>query len=585
MKDTWSLDILYKGYDDTFQKDIKAFEKSVKQCNELAASLSHDNEKETLVNILKTMEEMALLHMRLGEYTALRQSTNTTDSQTAAYDSQITRIASSSSKAIAAFHRYISETDNLDTLIEQDEFLKDYHYLLHTIKEDGKYLLSNDVEDVLSKMNISGGNAWEMMHSYLTSTLEVEYKGETTTLSAIRNLAYDDSQEVRKEAYEAELKAYDKIKDAISFSLNNIKQQVLCECDLRGYESPLAMTLHQSRMKKETLDAMLSAMKDYMPIFHKYLRRKAEVMGYKNGLPWYELFAPMGKTNTKFTIETAKDYLISHFSPFASDMADMMKQAFEEEWIDFYPKKGKVGGAFCANLPFVKQSRVLTNFDGNIGDVVTLAHELGHAYHGMMIEDHRILNTDYSMPVAETASTFNENIIMNAVIEEANDEEKLVLLENQLQDLTQIMCDIYSRFLFESEVFERRKNEFLFSKDLEEIMLNAQKTAYGDGLDPNYLHPYMWVNKGHYYSSQLSFYNFPYAFGGLFARGLIVKYKEMKENFVPKYREMLKATTVSDVEDVAKILDIDLTSKDFWISSLETAKKDIETFLSLTESK
>lgn len=205
--------------------------------------------------------------------------------------------------------------------------------------------------------------------------------------------------------------------------------------------------------------------------------------------------------------------------------------------------------------------------------MVTLAHELGHAYHGMMIEDHRILNTDYSMPVAETASTFNENIIMNAVIEEASDEEKLVLLENQLQDLTQIMCDIYSRFLFESEVFERRKNEFLFSKDLEEIMLNAQKTAYGDGLDPNYLHPYMWVNKGHYYSSQLSFYNFPYAFGGLFARGLIVKYKEMKENFVPKYREMLKATTVSDVEDVAKILDIDLTSKDFWISSLETAKK------------
>ena len=376
------------------------------------------------------------------------------------------------------------------------------------------------------------------------------------------------------------------IADKVALSERNThKQQVLCECDLRGYESPLAMTLHQSRMKKETLDAMLSAMKDYMPIFHKYLRRKAEVMGYKNGLPWYELFAPMGKTNTKFTIETAKDYLINHFSPFASDMADMMKQAFEEEWIDFYPKKGKVGGAFCANLPFVKQSRVLTNFDGNIGDVVTLAHELGHAYHGMMIEDHRILNTDYSMPVAETASTFNENIIMNAVIEEASDEEKLVLLENQLQDLTQIMCDIYSRFLFESEVFERRKNEFLFSKDLEEIMLNAQKTAYGDGLDPNYLHPYMWVNKGHYYSSQLSFYNFPYAFGGLFARGLIVKYKEMKENFVPKYREMLKATTVSDVEDVAKILDIDLTSKDFWISSLETAKKDIETFLSLTENK
>ena len=285
----------------------------------------------------------------------------------------------------------------------------------------------------------------------------------------------------------------------------------------------------------------------------------------------------------QIAVETAKDYLISHFSPFASDMADMMKQAFEEEWIDFYPKKGKVGGAFCANLPFVKQSRVLTNFDGNIGDVVTLAHELGHAYHGMMIEDHRILNTDYSMPVAETASTFNENIIMNAVIEEASDEEKLVLLENQLQDLTQIMCDIYSRFLFESEVFERRKNEFLFSKDLEEIMLNAQKTAYGDGLDPNYLHPYMWVNKGHYYSSQLSFYNFPYAFGLLFAKGLYAEYLKKGSDFVSEYERLLSITGKNKIADITKEVGIDIHDKEFWNNSLKTIEEDIEKFIMLSK--
>lgn len=456
--------------------------------------------------------------------------------------------------------------------------------MLHSIQEDGRYLLSDDVEEVLSKMDISAGQAWETMQSYLTSTLEVDYDGKTTTLSQIRNLAYDSDKKVRKRAYEAELAAYAKIRDAIAFSLNNIKAQVLTECELRGFASPLAMTLHQSHMKQETLDAMLSAMDDYMPVFRKYLKRKAEMLGYQNGLPWYELFAPIGKDDTKFTIETAKDYLLKHFAPFAQDMADMMEEAFADEWIDFYPRKGKVGGAFCENLPFLKQSRVLTNFDGSLGDVVTLAHELGHAYHGMMIQDHKMLNTDYSMPVAETASTFNENIIMNAAIDEAEGETKLALIETQLQDLTQIMCDIYSRFLFEKKVFEKRKEGFLFPDELEAMMLDAQKQAYGDGLDEQYLHPYMWINKSHYYSSALSFYNFPYAFGGLFARGLIVKYHEMKDAFVPKYRELLHATTVSDVEDVAKLADIDLTSKDFWISCLKTAEERVNEFLTLSES-
>ena len=115
---------------------------------------------------------------------------------------------------------------------------------------------------------------------------------------------------------------------------------------------------------------------------------------------------------------------------------------------------------------------------------------------------------------------------MNAVIDETEDKEvKLGLIENQLQDLCQIICDIYSRYLFEKAVFDRRSDEFLFKDQLNEIMLDAQKQAYGDGLDPNCLHPYMWVCKSHYYSSDLSYYNWPYAFGGLFARGLVVKYQ------------------------------------------------------------
>lgn len=580
----WSLDVLYKGYDDeAFRNDFKKMDTLIQRCTQAADQLSHTDETAALHSMLSLLEEFHTLADRVGHFISLKQSTNTSDGRTVSLMNQFSQKFSGITKANARFNRYVAEIEDLDACIEQDALLKEYSYLLHTIKEDSKYLLSDDVEDVLSKMNISGGEAWANLQEYLTSIVEVNYKKEATTLSQIRNMAYDSDPQVRKSAYEAELKAYDKIRDAVAFSLNSIKAQVLTECELRGFASPLAMTLHNAHMKQETLDALLHTMQSYMPKFHAYLKRKAELLGYKNGLPWYELFAPLGEETKTYRVEEAKEYLLKHFRPFAEDMADMMERAFDESWIDFFPRKGKVGGAFCANLSGVKQSRVLTNYDGALGDIVTLAHELGHAYHGMMIENHRPLNTDYSMPVAETASTFNENIIMNAAIEEAKGQEKITLIENQLQDLTQVICDIYSRFLFEKTVFEKRKDSFMFADELEAIMIETQKQAYGDGLDPDYLHPYMWICKSHYYSSGLSFYNFPYAFGALFARGLIVKYQQEKDAFVPKYRELLKATTISSVEDVAAMADIDLCDEAFWTSCLDTCAQRIDEFLELTK--
>ena len=344
------------------------------------------------------------------------------------------------------------------------------------------------------------------------------------------------------------------------------------------------MTLRQCRLQKATLDAMLQALEEYLPVFWTYLKAKAKVLGYEGGLKWWDLFAPMGKNTASYTVEDAKDYLLAHFRPFAPDMADMMERAFDESWIDFYPRAGKTGGAFCANTPWIKQSRVLTNFDGAFGDIVTLAHELGHAYHGMMIEDHKPLNMDYTMPVAETASTFNETVIMNAAIAEATDPEvKLGLVESQLQDTTQIMCDILSRYLFETAVFERAQTGFAFPDELCKMMHEAQLRGYGDGVDPETLHPFMWVCKSHYYSSGLSFYNFPYAFGGLFAAGLYAQYRKEGEAFLPKYRKLLKATSVASCEDVAKLADIDLTDVNFWRSSLEIFKERVDLFLALVE--
>lgn len=584
MNTEWSLDVLYKGYDDpAYQQDLEKLDTLINKLHTFADNLGKNPDKDTVIEYITLTEEFSLLITKIYSYTELRESTDTTNSETTSYLNRIQLKISATSKDSAKIDKYIANIANLDEIVASDESLKEYTFYFNELKDRASHTLSDDVEEVIAKLNLSAGSAWSSLQQYLTSTVEVDYNGEKTTLSGIRNLAYSKDKEVRKAAYEAEIACYDKIKDAVSFSLNNIKSQVNTIAELRGYESPLAMTLRGASMSRETLDAMLTAMKEYMPKFHEYLKRKATMLGYENGLPWYELFAPLGENHVEYTPESAKEYLLKHFRNFADDLADMAQEAFDNSWIDFFPRKGKVGGAFCANLPFIKQSRVLTNFDGAFGDVVTLAHELGHAYHGLQIQEHRPLNLDYSMPVAETASTFNENVIMDAAIGEAEGTDKLVLIENQLQDTTQIICDIYSRFLFENAVFERRKDEFLFSDDLEKIMLDAQKQAFGDSLEEDTLHPYMWINKGHYYSESLSFYNFPYAFGGLFARGLYTMYQQEGKDFVPKYRALLKATTVSSVEDVAKMAGIDITKPDFWRQSLQSYANEIDEFLELTK--
>ena len=574
----WNLNDLYTGYDsEAFQQDFAALDTHINAMNALAESLGQRDPHSTLKAIIEQLSAYQTLTRRLGAYLSLRQSANTVSMK-----SRFQIKTSQSALASTRFQKWIAAQD-LDALIPGDPLFQQHAFWLQEIRSHAAHTLSDEVEDAIGKMELNGSNAWAQLQEYMTSTVAVTMDGQDYTLSSIRNLAYSTDPTVRKKAYEAELKAYDKIKDAVCFALNSIKGEANTVSELRHFDSVLDMTLFNSRMRKETLDAMFTAIDEALPRFHAYLRHKAELLGYTDGLPFYELFALMGKSTRTFTTDEAKAYLIQNFTPFSKDVAGIIERAFDEEWIDFFPRKGKVGGAFCCNLPMLKQSRVLTNFDGSLSDVVTLAHELGHAYHGHRIENHSPLNTRYSMPVAETASTFNETVIMNAAIRDAaSDEEKMMLIESTLQDVTQVICDIYSRYLFETEVVEKRKDGFLFSDDLEDIMLRAQKKAYGTGLDHNQLHPYMWICKSHYYDAGLNFYNFPYAFGCLFAKGLYAQYQKEGPAFVDKYNRLLEATTVSSVEDVAAMAGIDITQPDFWRDSLAIVETMIDEFIALS---
>lgn len=576
MEQQYSLVEIYPSYDsDEFQNDFKKIDTLLLDFEKL----NLEDNIECVKKVIKILEEVNTTIYRVFSFIELNQAINTTDEKTTYYSNNLSAKLSNYAKTFTKMDNFLG---GITVDITKDDYLKEYEYFFKTKKDALKHILPEDIEEVIAKMKLSSSNAWEFMFNFLTSKASIEFNGEEKTLSEIRNLAYSPDANVRKEAFYKELKLYDSIKDSIAFSLNNIKQEVNTTSKMRGFESALEESLHNARLKEETLKALWSSIEDYLPHFRRFFKHKAKLLGYEGGLKFYDLFASIGESDRTFTVEEAQEFLLKHFATFSDDMVKMVKGAFDNNYVDYFPKKGKVGGAFCSNLPFIKQSRVMMNFDGSLSSVLTLAHELGHAYHGLHVENHLPLNWDYSMPVAETASIFNENLIMSASLKEANEKEKITLMESQISDCAQITVDIYSRFLFEKEVFERKLDHFMMSEELEEIMRNSQKQTYGDGLDEETYHPFMWACKPHYYSAGFSYYNYPYSFGGLFSRGLYAIYRENPNGFVEKYQELLRATTINTCEDVAKVMDIDLTKKDFWLKSLESIKVQIDEFIELT---
>ncbi|MDF2700284.1 MAG: pepF [Haloplasmataceae bacterium] len=587
----YDLSALYTSFESQeFQNDLKKVETNLQNyTNYVNENLNdYDEFDEKLAYLIKFDQDFSLLVRKVSAFISLTRSADTTNEEANRYMAKLQMMLSEATAPSTKAEKFIGKFEYLAEIADKDEF-KEYKFYLLRTKENVKYLLSDEIEAIISKLRQSGSSAWSQLQSLLTSKLDVEVtvKGETKimTLPQAGNLTKSPDPETRRAAYDAIQKAYPKVDDAVAACLSSIKGEVNYTSKLRGFESALDESLKVSKTKRETLDAMITAMYEYLPHFHKYLRRKAQLLGHEGGLPIYDLLAPIGSVEKEYTIEEAHAFIVKHFSTFSEKLANLADKAFKEKWIDIYPRKGKVGGAFCSNIPPIKQSRILTNFNGNLGDVVTLAHELGHAYHGENIFNENILNTSYPMPVAETASTFCETLVMNVVINESEGQEKLALIESVLQDYTAIICDILSRFIFENEVFEKRKEHPLSSNELQQIMRDAVKKSYGDGLNHDYVNPFAWLNKPHYYSSGLSFYNWPYAFGLLFAKGLYAQYLKNKESFVKSYDALLASTGKMYVEDVARKANIDVTKVDFWRSSLDLLVKDIDLFLQLTESK
>ncbi len=463
--------------------------------------------------------------------------------------------------------------DTLPKIIEKGGSAQTHAFYLKETAEQSRYLMSQPEEALAADLSLSGPVAWNKLQGVVTSQLtwEIETeegKVERKPLTWILNLRSHGDETMRRRGYEAELAAWKSVENVLAACMNGVKGATVVLNQKRGREDALHPSLDMARIDRPTLNAMLSAMEDSFPMFRRYFKAKAKRLG-KQSLPWWDLFAPMGQADRTFSYEEASQFVIDNFAAFSPGLADYARKAIENNWIDVGPREGKRAGAFCMGIPAVNESRILMNFDGSLDSIGTLAHELGHGFHNECAIGKTMLQQNTPMTMAETASIMCQTIITDASLENATSkEEQLAILENDLIDASQVVVDIYSRYLFEKEVFERRAESELSAEDLNDIMARAQKATYGDGLDPEYLQPYMWTWKPHYYYSSLSFYNYPYTFGLLFATGLYAIYKQRGADFVPEYSALLASTGEDTAATLAKRFGIDITDKKFWADSL-----------------
>ncbi|MBE5774331.1 MAG: M3 family oligoendopeptidase [Clostridiales bacterium] len=568
----WDLTKLYASFDDPqFAADVQKLKESAESM--LARARAFDGSAEQLVALIRDTEALTILDMKVGSFAYLTVAADASNAKALAACDKLHPINNITAQFYSALSAKLGEIEDLEALIASDELLRTHAYLLRKMKTEAGHVIDPVLEPVVLKMQMTGGTAWSQLRGQLDSGLMIDFEEDGKTvklpLSAIRGKAFSADPDVRRRAYEAEIAAYPRMDTAMAACLNGIKGEALTMAELKKYDSVLDMALATSNMDRATLDALLAAMKESLPMFRKYLRLKAKMLGYEGGLKFYDLFAPMGSAGKTYSPEEARNLMVEVLGAFSPRMGNMINRAFDERWIDLFPREGKRGGAFCSGIPPLGFSYVLTNYEGSYSSVSTLAHELGHAYHNECMRDVPVLLTDYPMPLAETASIFNETLMGEKILQTADKDMQITMIEQQLSDGAQVIVDILSRFLFEYEVVEQRKERTLSPADLREIMLNAQKETYGDGLDPDCMHPYMWACKPHYYSTGVHFYNFPYAFGQLFALGVYALYEEKGAEFLPDYEKLLQAAGNGDVREVAASVGIDVTDVNFWRSSLK----------------
>ncbi|WP_174613057.1 M3 family oligoendopeptidase [Virgibacillus ihumii] len=585
----WDIDVIFPGGSDsaelhTYMNDIKhdlqALANAVEEFDPVQVSRADQIKK--VADLLEGTQN------KMGEAFAFISCINAQD----VHDKKASLLVGKRSELRAEMEAVKTSFEQKLTAIQDQQWdellgdpaIRDLAFVLGEYRNKANELLSADKEKLINDLSISGYHGWSQMYDTVTANMrvEIEENGETNYVSVgqASNKMSDPDRGVRKHVFEQLGKAWGENADFIGQTLNHLAGVRLQTYKHRNWKHVLKEPLAMNRMQQETLDAMWNAINRNKHHFTDFLAKKVELLGLKK-LSMYDIGAPLSETVKKTPYTDGANFIVEQFSKFSPKMADFAQMAFEERWIEAEDRPGKRPGGFCTNFPESKQTRIFMTYSGTSSNIATLAHELGHAYHQHVMNDMHGLNQGYAMNVAETASTFAEMIVSDASVKNArNTEEKKVLLETKIQRSIAFFMNIQARFHFEQQFYEERKQGIVPVERLNEMMIDAQKDAYGDALDE--YDPNFWASKLHFHITGVPFYNFPYTFGYLFSLGIYAHAQKMGGNFEDDYIALLRDTGRMTVEDLAaKHLDVDLTKPDFWESAISLCVNDVNEFLSL----
>jgi oligoendopeptidase F len=592
--DNWNLEVFFQGgshsegfknYLDEMVKNIEDYRNVVNSWN---PEDSHDGTTE-LRNLISGFERAAKQLRQAGAFVSCLQAQNTLDKKATELKAKITELSASFQAVLLEFDNKLTKIGEREwSKLMEDPLLKELQFILEERRERAAEKCTAEEEALITALSTDGYHGWSQMYDLLVSSVKIliNENGEVKQLSVgqAANQFSNGNREVRKETFLEWEKAWGAKADFFAKTLNHLAGFRLNTYKLRGWEDVLKEPLDINRMKKETLDSMWCAISDQKQPFVQFLERKASLLGLEK-LSWYDLDAPLGKSSTKMTYQEGADFIVDHFAKFGPKMADFAQKAFEDNWIEAEDREGKAPGGFHTFFPESSQSRIFMTYSGTPSNVSTLAHELGHGFHTYAMKDLHLLNRNYAMNVAETASTFAEMIVSDAAVKKAKTkEEKIALLEDKIQRSVALLMNIHARFLFETRFYEERKSGVISVERLNQLMEEAQVEAYGGALED--YHPLFWASKLHFFITGVPFYNFPYTFGYLFSLGIYAQALEAGDGYEEKYIELLKDTASMTVEELAlKHLNVNLTEKEFWEKAVKLCVDDVEEFLELTNDK
>jgi len=610
----WQLDSIYPGLDSPqYQADRRALldalaaferfcdERGVGEATAPTGPRGDGAAPAPAADPAATLAEALELYLRLAElqgtqsvYLSLRVATDSFDAAAQAELSSLVALGARTGAVAARFKAWLKGVD-LDAAAERFAVVAAHRYPLERYRQEAERMLGYEAEALAAALDASGGSAWAKLYNDLTSRERVraavtpdEAAGAAPPreygVAELRSLQAHADEDVRRRAFRAELELLGRNRLPFAAAMNGIKGQVGALARQRGWGRPLEFSLFQHGISRMSLDAMHEACEERFETMRSYLRAKAELLG-KGRLAWYDLFAPLPQAvSPRFTWEQAQDLVVDRFASYSDELAAFARRALDRGWVDVPPRRGKRSGAFCSSVHARAESRVMLNFGGNLSDVFTLAHELGHAYHNdcKFRFGRTALQSPTPMTLAETASIFCETLLFDGLMAGVEEAERLAVLEQNLQGATQLLLDIHTRFLFEAEVFERRAERELSADELDAVMDAAQARVFGDALAEDARHPLMWAHKPHYYSSQRSFYNFPYTFGWLFGLGLYARYRAEGDAFRQRYDELLSSTGIASASELSRGFGIDIEDPQFWRDSLDVVASRVEAFEAIT---